>query len=251
MLLDYLQRGVLAGVLAGLAYGLYVALVANPLVDYMETVAKGGEHGHTAGEHVHAAGEHAHAVSETTTAVVSVGSAILWGILLGGVFALAVYFLEPALPGRDPINAYVLAGSGYFTVSVAPWLVLPPTTPGAEQAGDPTTRIVIYIGMMVVGAVVATASVLGYRRVASRSRPLGLLTAAVPLVSLGLLAAFVAPTIVETGTLPADLVTAFRGLTALSQAALWVLVAGLFNWLGARPALGSTTERHDGALTNP
>ncbi len=93
MLVDYLERGVLAGVIAGLAYGLYMALVANPLLGYMETVAEGSEHGdhasagehaHAAGEHAHEAGEHAHAVSEATTAAVSIGSGVLWGILLGG-----------------------------------------------------------------------------------------------------------------------------------------------------------------------
>lgn len=251
MLVDYLERGVLAGAIAGLAYGAYMALVANPLIGYMESVADGGEHAHATGEHAHEAGEHAHAVSEATTAAVSVGSGILWGILLGGVFALAFYFLEPALPGRGRAKTYVLAGAGFLSVSVAPWLVLPPTTPGAEQAFDPTLRIAIYVGMMTVGALVAAASVYGYRRASTRSRPLGVVGAAVPIVALVAITAIAAPTIVEPGATPPELVTAFRGLTVLSQAALWTLVAGCFGWLQARAGVRSATDRREDLLTSP
>ncbi|WP_226479729.1 CbtA family protein [Natrinema amylolyticum] len=260
MLVDYLERGVLAGAVAGIAYGAYMALVANPLIGYMETLAEGGEHGghshagehaHEAGEHAHAAGEHAHAVSEATTAAVSVGSGVLWGILLGGAFALAFYFLEPALPGRGRVKPYVLAGAGFLTVSVAPWLVLPPATPGAEQAFDPTLRSAIYAGMMAVGAITAGASIYGYGRVSARSRPLGVVTAAVPIAVLVAITAVAAPMIVEVGAMPADLVTAFRGLTVLSQAALWTLVAGCFGWLQTRAGVRSAAERRDDLLTSP
>ncbi|QCS42141.1 CbtA family protein [Natrinema versiforme] len=258
MLVDYLERGVLAGAIAGIVYGTYMAVVANPLIGYMETVAAGGdhaheagEHAHEAGEHAHAAGEHAHAVSEATTAAVSVGSGVLWGILLGGAFALAFYFLEPALPGRGRVKTYVLAGAGFLTVSVAPWLVLPPTTPGAEQAFDPTLRIAIYAGLMAVGALVAALSIYGYRRVSARSRQLGGVAAAIPIVALVAVTAIAAPTIVESGSMPAELVTAFRGLTALSQAALWAFVAGCFGWLQTRAGVHSTAERRDDLLTSP
>ncbi|ELZ10153.1 hypothetical protein C478_14702 [Natrinema thermotolerans DSM 11552] len=257
MLADYLKRGVVAGAIAGIAYGAYVALVANPLVGYMETRAEGGdhahagEHAHEAGEHAHAAGEGAHAVSEATTAAVSIGSGVLWGILLGGAFALAFYFLEPALPGRGRVKAYVLAAAGFLTVSVAPWLVLPPTTPGAELAFDPTLRSAIYAGMMAVGAVVAAASVYGYGRLSPENRPLGVGVAAVPIVALVAVATVAAPTIVETGALSAELVTAFRGLTVLSQAALWALVAACFGWLQTRAGAQPAAERHDDLLMSP
>ncbi|SEV82639.1 CbtA family protein [Natrinema salifodinae] len=260
MFVDYLERGVLAGAIGGLAYGAYMALVANPLVGYMEDLAEAGsghehahaaDHAHAAGEHAHAAGDHAHAVSETTTALVSVGSGVLWGILLGGAFALAFYFLEPALPGRGSLKAYVLAGAGFLAVSVAPWLVLPPATPGADQAFDPTTRIAIYVGMMAVGTLVAAASIYGYGRGAARSRRVGVVTAAVPIVVLVAATSIAAPTIVDAGALPAALVTAFRGLTALSQAALWALVAGCFGWLQTRADVRAAAERHEDLLTSP
>ncbi|MDF9746026.1 CbtA family protein [Natrinema salsiterrestre] len=254
MLVDYLERGVLAGAIAGIAYGVYMAIVANPLIGYMETLADGREHGghaHGTGDHSHEAAEHAHAVSEATTAVVSVGSGVLWGILLGGVFALAFYFLEPALPGRGRLKTYVLAGAGFLTVSVAPWLVLPPATPGAELAFDPTVRSAIYVGMMVLGALVAAVSIYGYRRVSGGRGLLGVVTAAIPIVSLVAVTAVAAPTVVESGSTPTALVTAFRGLTVLSQAALWTLVAGSFGWLQARAGVRSATDRREDLLTSP
>ena len=254
MLIDYLERGVLAGSIAGIAYGVYMTIVANPLISYMETVADGGEHGthaHGAGEHVSEAGEHAHAVSEATTAAVSIGSGALWGILLGGIFALAFYFLEPALPGRGRVKSYVLAGAGFLTVSVAPWLVLPPATPAAQKAFDPTLRIGLYIGLMAVGAVVAAASIEGYKRVSTRSRPLGVVAAAIPIGTLVATTVLAAPTVVDSGAMSASLVTAFRGLTVLSQAALWAIVASCFSWLQTRADVRSATERRNDLLTSP
>lgn len=248
MLTDYLERGVLAGAIAGLAYGLYVAAVANPLVEYME----GLEHGHEHAEHAHDHAETAHAVGESTAAVVSVGSGVLWGVLLGGLFAVAFYLLEPALPGSRAIKAVVLAGAGFLTVSVAPWLVLPPTVPGAEQTVDTGARLAIYAGMMVVGALVATAAVLGYDRTAPRSRLLGVAVGVLPVIVLVAVVPIATPTVTHHGDLPGDLVTAFQGLAVLSQAALWLVVAGSFSWLlgHVRPA-DEATRLEDELLSDP
>ncbi|GAB3664613.1 CbtA family protein [Halopiger thermotolerans] len=227
MLYDYLRRGVAAGVVAGLAYGLFVALVANPLSGYVETV--GHEHAHEHGHgHAHA---HSHAVSELTTTVVSIGSGVLWAIFLGGVFAIALYFLEPALPGRDAAKAYVLAGAGFLTVSATPWLVLPPAAPGAEHLYGVGTRQALYLALVVVGAIVAAASVLAYRRAAPRHRLAGLAAGAAPLLAVGIALPLLTPTTVSHPGLSADLVATYQGLVVLSQAALWALLAGVFGWL--------------------
>ncbi|AEH37643.1 CbtA family protein [Halopiger xanaduensis] len=225
MLYDYLKRGVAAGLVAGLAYGLFVALVANPLSQHVEAV--GHEHAH---EHGHAH-EHSHAVSELTTTVVSVGSGVLWAIFLGGVFAIALYFLEPALPGRDAAKAYVLAGAGFLTVSATPWLVLPPAAPGAEHLYGVQTRQALYLALVVVGAIVAAASVLAYRRTAPRHPLAGVVAGAAPLLAIGIALPLLTPTTVTHSGLSADLVAAYQGIVVLSQAALWALLAGAFGRL--------------------
>ncbi|MDR9430794.1 MAG: CbtA family protein, partial [Natronomonas sp.] len=69
MFARYLQRGVAAGVVAGIAYAAYMVFVGNPLSEYVHEAESGAghDHGHA---HAHEAGEHAHeagtVVSETT-----------------------------------------------------------------------------------------------------------------------------------------------------------------------------------------
>ena len=235
MLYEYLKRGVAAGLVAGLAYGLFVAFVANPLSEYVQTV------GHDHAEHGHAH-DHAHAVPEATTAVVSVGSGVLWAILLGGVFALALYFLEPALPGRGAVKAYVLAGAGFLTVSATPWLVLPPAAPGAEHLYGVDARFAIYVALVALGAIVSAAAIVGYRRAARRHPLAGVAVAAVPVLAVGVVVPVATPTVVSHPELPADLVSAYRSLVVLSQTALWVLLGGTFGWLHRRARTRSPAD---------
>lgn len=250
MLYDYLKRGVAAGLVAGLAYGLYLALVANPLSEYVQRV--GHEH-----DHAH---DHAHTVSDATTAAVSVGSGVLWAIFLGGVFALALYVLEPALPGRGAAKAYVLAGAGFLTVSGTPWLVLPPAAPGAEHLYGVETRLAIYGALVALGASVSAAAIVGYTRAAPRHPLLGLVAAAGPILAVGIVLPLVTPTTVSHPDLSADLVSAYRSLVVLSQAALWTLFAGTFGWLHRRAraepdqtadASVRTARDRDELATNP
>ena len=247
MLYDYLKRGVAAGLVAGLAYGLFVAFVANPLSEYVQTV--GHNHAH---EHGHGhANDHAHVVSEATTAAVSVGSGVLWAILLGGLFALALYFLEPALPGRGAVKAYVLAGAGFLTVSATPWLVLPPAAPGAEHLYGVDARLAIYVGLVGLGAIVSAAAVAGYRRAAPRHPLAGIAAGAVPVLAVGIAVPLVTPTVVSHPELPADLVSAYRSLVVLSQAGLWALLGGTFGWLHRRARARSNANATVDAAAGP
>jgi hypothetical protein len=235
MAVDSIKRGVLAGAVAGFAYGLFVALVANPLISTLEA------HAHEVGGSEH---EAAHAVAESTTAVVSVGSGVLWGVLLGGMFGLAYYLFEPGLPGSPDVKPYVLAGAGFLTVSVAPWLVLPPATPGVEPALSTDVRLVVYGGMMLLGALLALGTVFVQRRL--RSILGGVRAAVVCLSSLAVVLTVLAlgtPTLVSVGADSTALARAFQGSVILSQAVLWLLVAGVFGHLSRgrvnRQAIGS------------
>ncbi|SDY34619.1 CbtA family protein [Halopenitus persicus] len=178
MLAEYLIRGVKAGAVAGLVFGLFVAVVAAPTVAFADELGHGdaaieatdggveGGHAHEhAGDdgHSHESGGHAgdegHAhedgVSGTVTTVVSVASSVLWGVLLGAVvFGAGFYLLEPLLPGTpgSGVRQAVLAGLGFIAVSGAPWLVLPPRPPGVASSLPVGTRLELYGGMMVLGA---------------------------------------------------------------------------------------------------
>ena len=247
MIVEYLRRGVAAGAIAGIAYGLYMLLVGNPLSEYVHDAGHDHGHDHGHGEHAHEAGG---AVSETTTAVVSAGSGLLWAIFLGGVFAVALYLLEPAIPGSAGVKSYVLAGAGFLTVSGVPWLVLPPAAPGAEHAYAVEPRLGIYAGLAVVGAITAAIAVLAYRRGRHRHVGLGLAAGAAPILVVAAVLTLVSPTITTHPGLPGDLVAAYQGLVVVSQAALWLLIAGSFNALRRRESDARTesTRRTDDAL---
>ena len=220
-MIDRLRSGVAAGALAGLAYGLFTWLVLSPVVGYLEGVAShGGDHGHEA----------TRAVGDTAAAVVGAGGGVLWGILLGAAFGVAYHLFEPALPG-DGSRAYVLAGAGFLTVSVAPWTVLPPAAPGMDPLYGSSVRVPLYVGLMGVGGLAAAASVVGYRRTSrARGRRIGALVAVLPLLALGCLS-LVAPPTLAAGDAPAGLAAAFRWLVAFSQAGLWLLIAAAFRRL--------------------
>ena len=219
MATDYLERGAVAGVAGGLVYGLFVATVGNAFTAGLETF-----------EHSHGGG--GPAVSELTTVVASVGGGVLWGLLFGvAAFGMAYFFLEPAIPGTGATKRLALAGAGFLTVSGAPWLVLPPQPPGVEQALPTDTRLALYAGMMVVGAVVTTLCGLAYRRSAGRDRAVRAVATALPLALLAVPVAL-APANPVHGDVPAALVAAYRWTVVFGQLLLWTTIAGVHAWLG-------------------
>ncbi|WP_247731006.1 CbtA family protein [Halovivax limisalsi] len=246
MLETSLKRGVLAGLVAGIPYGLYVALVASPLLGYVEAV--GGSHGH---EHVHGDGhagaaEHAGAVSDLTGTIVSAAGGVLWAILLASALAVAYFVLEPALPGRGAVKAFVLGAAGFVSLSVVPWLVLPPTAPGAAASVGVDARLAIYAGLVGVGLLTSGAAIVGYRRVRSRGRLPAVAVALLPVcLVMGTLAA-AAPTIVSQPAVDAALLAAVQGAAAVSQGALWAGIAGAYAGLSGVAACRPTaTTEYD------
>jgi len=233
-MLGYLTRGVSAGAIAGVAYGLFTTVVAGPLIAALEHA--GHDHGHHAADGA--------AVAEPITTLVSVAGGLLWAIVLGGGFGLALFVLEPALPGGRTRRQYVLAGCGFLTVSAIPWLVLPPATPASQYRYGVDTRLAIYSGLVLVGAAVSAAAVAGYRRTAFRTRLLGVVAGVAPVVGTAVVLPAITPTVVTHPGLPTDLVAAYEAMVILGQAGLWLLIASTFGWLQrrARPSrlAGST-----------
>jgi hypothetical protein len=227
MFVDYVTRGVKAGVVAGLVFGVFLALVANPMIGFAEELGHGA--GDAAAAHGHGATEgHGHeaaAVSHGLTEAVSALSGVLWGVLLGAVvFGAGFYLLEPILPGSGGTGSYALALVGFVAVSGAPWLALPPRPPGAEGSLPPETRIALYAGMMVAGAVAGLLALFAYDRLHdARGRAVALAAAtatlAVPVV--------LAPTAGTGGELPSELAAGVTGLIVFGQALLWLLLAAV------------------------
>ncbi|RRJ33704.1 CbtA family protein [Halocatena pleomorpha] len=225
MFTEYVTRGAKAGVVGGVAFGLFIALVGNPLIGYAETF-----------EHSHG---HSSTVSDTVAAVVSVVGGVLLGVLLGiVVFGAIYYFLEPVLPGGSmDAESYLLGGAGFITISGAPWLALPPQPPGVEQSLSVDVRIAWYALMMGAGAL--SCGLAGYvyrrlrRRFDDRSRAIAAFGATTMFGVLPVVA-LVAPANSVTGPIPSELATVIRAVTAMGQVGFWFVLATAHAWLVRR-----------------
>ena len=223
MIVEYLVRGVKAGVVAGLLFGLLLALVANPVLGYADGL------GHESEPHDHeepTATQHDSLVSLSNG--ISVVSGVLWGVLLGAVgFGVAFYFLEPIVPGSGPVKSYVFATAGFLTTSAAPWLAVPPAPPGTVHPLGVQTRLLLYGGMMLAGAVAVVTSMLLYGRLQANSdlaTPIAVAGGLVPVVALPVVASAL-PADQTTVTVPATLADGAVGLTIFGQVLLWVTLA--------------------------
>lgn len=186
----------------------------------------GGAHGHEAEGGDGGEEHHDTAVSMAVNKAVSVLSSGLWAVLLGGVFfGIGYYVLEPALPGTGATKSYVLGGAGFVTVSGAPWLVLPPVSPGAQQSIPVETRLLLYGGMMVAGALTCLLAVLVYDRLHTLTNYVVAVVGAVIPFSLLAVPTVLAPTNTVQGALPAELQAGLTGLFVFGQVLLWLLLS--------------------------
>ncbi|RXK51406.1 CbtA family protein [Halorientalis pallida] len=241
MLESYLVRGLKAGLVAGVALGLFVAVLANPMIAAAEGLAgdHGGHHasdgsgGHHAGEGGHGGQEASGVLGVVSAPLISVVGGVFWGLLLGVLtFGLAFYFLEPAIPGTGATKSAIAAAGGFVTVSGAPWLVLPPQPPGVEQALSTDARLALYAGLMLAGLSACLLAGYVYTGLRDGGRGRALVGAAVPFCTLvGL--AFVLPANPATQSLPVAFVAAFRAQVVFGQAMVWTLLAGTHAWLAA------------------
>lgn len=219
MLQATLVRGLKAGAVAGIAYGLFVAFIGTPLIEIAEA---------------YETHDHAAAIPDLTATITSIGAGVLWGLLLGAiVFGFAYYLFEPALPGTTTTKSFILATAGFITISGAPWLVLPPQPPGIEHALPTDTRILWYAIMMATAALAITIAITLYNQLPTTSHTQRLTIAALPflllLIPLGL-----APPNPTTGPVPDSVVTIFRATSVAGQLGLWLLLGTTHAWLANR-----------------
>jgi predicted cobalt transporter CbtA len=235
MLTNYITRGLKAGVIAGIAFGLFMALVGNPLVAYAETFEQVSHHGGHGGP----------VVSGAVTTAVSILGGVLVGMLFGAVaFGAVFYFLEPAIPGAagTGTKSYVLGAAGFVIVSGAPWLVLPPQPPGVEQALAIDTRLTWYLVMMVVGAFACGLAGYAYTRLRSRfGRTAGFVGGVCALALIPIVAA-IAPANTASGPISDGVAYVFRTIVAVGQVGLWFVLASAHAWFVRRDRTAESNE---------
>ncbi|WP_228942264.1 CbtA family protein [Nocardioides sp. Leaf374] len=226
----FLVSGLLVGLLAGCAAFLVATWAGEPAVE--AAIAREGGHDHAAGtpEHTHDPAEEEVVSRSTQRTWGLLTGSVAVGVALGGLLALgaaaAVGRLGPLRPGP---TAALVAGAGFVSVALVPFLKYPALPPGVGSAETIGSRTALYFTFVAVSVAAAVLAVLVARRLlATQGGYAAVLvgTALYLLVVVGV--AVLLPGPASAGDVPADLLWSFRRGSLLTLLALWgVLVLGL------------------------
>ncbi|TDD74300.1 hypothetical protein E1293_29760 [Actinomadura darangshiensis] len=237
MVRTLLVRGLLLGLLAGLVAGVFAFAVGEPRVDdaiaLENATAAAHEHGHGAAAH-----EHEHGEEEVSRGTQKAGLFLatgLYGLAVGGVFALVFAGLRGRVgPRSDGGLALAAAGTGFAAVILVPFLKYPANPPAV---GDPETinsRTVLYLAMIGVGLLSAAIAVTTARSVPGgpwARWPAAVLAFIVPVTVASLLL----PAVDEVPDgFPATLLWQFRIISLGTQLVFWASFGTLFGWFCER-----------------
>jgi hypothetical protein len=222
-----LRRGLLAGLIAGLVSGVYLLLVGEPVIDQairLEAAAAGGAPA-------------VEIVSRGTQRLGLVGAAVLYGLAVGGVFAIVHQLLEPRMAaGTAWDRAVRLAAAGFGTLFLVPFFEYPANPPGVGDPVTAGTRTRLYLAAIALSAVISLLAWLAARRLAELGverwrRQLAVGAGYLVAVSL---AYTVLPDVSQQVNVPAEVLWEARLASASGQALLWACIGAAFGALGMR-----------------
>jgi predicted cobalt transporter CbtA len=242
---DFLVRGLVAGLLAGIAAFAVAFIVGEPSLDAAIALEDGGGHSHGTGtaDHDHAdapAGAPAETPESSESSETQVprslqstlglltGTAVA-GTTLGGLLGVLSALALGRFGGLSArASTLLLAGVGFVSVYVLPFVAYPPNPPAVGSGDTIGYRSALYFVFLAVSIIAAVVAVLVGRRLATRwgGWYAGLAAAAGYLVvTLG--ATALMPTYDEVpADFPASLLYSFRTASFVTQLTLW-LVLGL------------------------
>ncbi len=173
-------------------------------------------------------------------------AAAIYGISMGGLFALAFAFaygrVGRASPGR---TALWLGAGGFLVVFLVPFLEYPANPP---SVGDPATigrRTELYLAMIVCSLLAAVAALRIRAWLAARRDP----TAATVVAGLSYLAVVVAAGLILPGihevprNFPATTLWRFREASVGMQVVLWATIGVIFSVAARRVMAGEPVLR--------
>jgi predicted cobalt transporter CbtA len=238
----------LAGLLAGLLAAVFAYTVGEPRIEQaiaLEEAASAGASSGAPAAHSHGASEpagHSHSGaaghSHGEDALVSRGgqrfglflALALYGLAVGGLFALAYAAVRGrAGPRSEPALAVVLAAGAFTAVVLVPFLKYPANPPAVGDPGTIGQRTTLYLVAVVIG-ILAVAAGAATHRYAARSEPWRRWLAAGAATLLPVIAAWILlPGIDEVPQgFPAGLLWDFRIASLGTQAVFWLGVGTLF-----------------------
>jgi hypothetical protein len=237
----FLVRGLLVGLLAGIAAFLVAHQVGEPHVERAIALEEAGAaaeaHSHDdTTTHDHSDEEQVTEVSRSNQRTWGLATGTLAiGVALGGLVALvsaaAVGRLGRLTPGQ---STAVVAAAGFLAVALVPFLKYPATPPAVGNAETIGDRTGYYFAFQLISVVVAVAAVALAVRLWERIGAYQAVVAgAATYVVVVTVAGNLMPTVNEVGDFPADTLWFFRRASLLTLAALWaVLGVGLTGLVG-------------------
>ena len=224
--------GTVAGVVGAAAQYWLVEPAIRAAIALEEAQAKVTE----AVDHTHGAG-HVHLDEGVVTRAQQVAfgalTTLVVGILVGIAFALVHRYLGPRTTGRGlPASAFALAGLGFVAFALAPAIVIPANPPAVGDPATVNTRTLIYLGTVLLAALLtrAVVAVARAKSLSARQR-----VAAATVVSCAGLA--ILTWVVPGGSdaiadeVPAALIWDFRIASLTELALMWLFLAATLAWL--------------------
>jgi len=229
---EFLVRGLLAGLVAGLATFFVAYQVGEPHVERAialeeanaASVPATGD-GHADAEH--AADDEGTEVSRTNqrTWGLLTGSVTV-GIALGGVVALVAAAVAGRI-GRLGLgqSTALVAAIGFVAYALVPFLKYPATPPAVGNGETIGERTELYFGFLALSLVAAiAATVIAVRLVGRVGSYRAVVTGVAGYVVVVVVAGQVFPTVNEVGTFPAAELWFFRRASLLTLATLWAVI---------------------------
>lgn len=226
-----LRRGLAAGCAGGLAMSGFLLLVGESSIRRAIDLESGTGDGH----------HHEEVFSRDVQVFGGLVACLLYGVLLGGVFAVAHALVRRRGGGTPFRSSLQLGAAGFVTVSVLPALKYPADLPGVAAAEDLDQRTVRYLTFLAIGVLLTMLARQLWYHLRDRGlaeEPGTVAVAAFWLASVGT-ACLIWPQNTTVSGLPAQLVWDFRVSSLGGSLALWTTMALVFGWSAARaPARG-------------
>jgi hypothetical protein len=238
MLRNLLICGLIAGACAGLLATGFAELAGEPSID--SAISFEARQARAAGE----APEPAMVSREVQSTAGLLTAAVVYGLALGGLFALAFGFVYGRVARTSPrATALWLAASAFTVLFLVPFIKYPANPPGV---GSPTTighRTLLQLTMTAISLLAAIAAVRVRRTASARVSPAG----AAAIAGAAYLATVVAaglsmPAVQEVArAFPATTLWEFRQASVGMNAVLWAATGALFAAAVPRVMAGRTT----------